>query len=51
MVNDGLGALDVAKALTPVLKHVLRGFRLQAPDIDISLAAVVLKGTVQRLQG
>lgn len=49
-VDDGLGALDVTKAKTPCLQHLVGGLGEESADVDVGLAALVLEGSVKRLQ-
>jgi hypothetical protein len=48
-VDDGLGALDVAKTPAPTMKHLICCLWEQATDVDIGLAGLVLKAAVKRL--
>jgi hypothetical protein len=48
-VDDGLGALDVSKALAPHVEHLVGGLRKQAPNVHVGLASLVLQATVEWL--
>jgi hypothetical protein len=48
-IDDGLGALNVTEALTPVLEHLIRGLWEQASNVHVGLAGLVLEATVERL--
>lgn len=49
-VDDGLGALDVAKARSPDLKELVGGLWEQAANVDVGLTTLVLQRTIERLE-
>lgn len=50
VVDDGLGAPDVTKALAPTLEHLVSRLRMKTTDVDIGLATNVLQSSVEGLQ-
>ena len=51
MINNRLGALDIAEATTPAMKHLISSFGKEAANVDISLTILVLEAAVERFDG
>lgn len=51
MINDRLGAADVAEALAPAFEHLIGRLGMEATNVDICLAANILQSSVKGLQG
>lgn len=50
MIDDRLGAANVAEALAPAFKHLIGRLGMQTTNVDVGLAANVFKSSVERLQ-
>lgn len=50
VVDDGLRAFDVTKALAPTFKHLIRRLWKQASNVYIGLSSDVLQSSVEWLE-
>jgi len=50
VIDDGLGADNVAKSFTPALEHLISGLWKETTNVDIGLAILVLKASVKWLR-